>query len=342
MPLYKKQLNHQIAGNTSGATANIATGTYFLAGGNNVTLSQNANSVTISAGSAAASPVNFSAGTTSNNLGSVVFSNSNNATFGLNGSTVTVSSPVSFSAGTTNNNLTNIVFSNSNGVNFGLNGSTVTASVTASTMNFFQDPYQIFYPGGLFSHTVMSVKNFYSPFYVTGSAMKVGVSMSAATNTSVTTASANMTVLMGIYTRNGDSLSLASSGSASYAWAWSVSNSSTANTSINSIREITVPMNVNMTPGEYWAALHFSRNTTYTSFAMSVMVSPNFSSPAHLAPIGSNTSVARAAIPMQGVFLNSGGATALTANLVRSQINYTSASVVSKAAFWHQIYNTTY
>lgn len=38
-----------IAGNTSGATANISTGTMVLAGGNNITLSQNGNSVTISA-----------------------------------------------------------------------------------------------------------------------------------------------------------------------------------------------------------------------------------------------------------------------------------------------------
>lgn len=37
---------------------------------------------------------------------------------------------VNVSAGTTSNNLTNLVFSNSNGVSFGLNGSTVTASIT--------------------------------------------------------------------------------------------------------------------------------------------------------------------------------------------------------------------
>lgn len=38
---------------------------------------------------------------------------------------------VNFSAGTTSNNLTNIVFSNGSGVTFGLNGSTITASVAA-------------------------------------------------------------------------------------------------------------------------------------------------------------------------------------------------------------------
>ena len=39
-----------IAGNTSGTTASISSGTMQLAGGNNITLSQLSNSVTISAG----------------------------------------------------------------------------------------------------------------------------------------------------------------------------------------------------------------------------------------------------------------------------------------------------
>jgi hypothetical protein len=76
--------------------------------------------------------INFSAGTTSNNLANVVFSNSNNVSFGLNGSTITASIPaaggITFSAGTKSNVLASIVFSNSNNVSFGLNGSTITGS----------------------------------------------------------------------------------------------------------------------------------------------------------------------------------------------------------------------
>ncbi len=48
-------------------------------------------SVIISVPTGAPSPVNFSAGTTSGNLGSVVFSNSNGVSFGLNGSVITAS-----------------------------------------------------------------------------------------------------------------------------------------------------------------------------------------------------------------------------------------------------------
>lgn len=51
---YHKRVTHQISGNTSGVTANISTGTYVLAGGSNITLSQNANSVTIIGGAGGA------------------------------------------------------------------------------------------------------------------------------------------------------------------------------------------------------------------------------------------------------------------------------------------------
>ena len=51
MAVFNPSLSHAVAitGNTSGALATVSTGTLYFAGGNNVTLSQNANSVTISA-----------------------------------------------------------------------------------------------------------------------------------------------------------------------------------------------------------------------------------------------------------------------------------------------------
>ena len=79
--------------------------------------------------------VNFSAGTQSSDLASIVFSNSNGVTFGLSNGTITASAvgggggSLNVSAGTTSQNLTNVVFSNSNGISFGLNGSTVTGTV---------------------------------------------------------------------------------------------------------------------------------------------------------------------------------------------------------------------
>lgn len=77
------------------------------------------------------SNINVSAGAASANLSNFVLSNSNNISFGLNGSTITATVPsvsvISFSAGTSSQTFGSLVFSNSNGISFGLNGSTVTA-----------------------------------------------------------------------------------------------------------------------------------------------------------------------------------------------------------------------
>ena len=144
-----------LGGNTTGTLALVTAGTLFLAGGPNVTLSQNGQSVSISAGTAAAAPINFSAGTTSGNIGSVVFSNSGGVSFGLNGSTVTATvatnyqsqgnylttamqsnaatiSNINVSAGTTSSNVSAITFGNSNGVSFGYDGTKVTATVATN------------------------------------------------------------------------------------------------------------------------------------------------------------------------------------------------------------------
>lgn len=104
MPIFYPQVTHQIGGNTAGATANISSGTYVLAGGNNITLSQNANSVTISAGagggglqSAGISTQGNTAGTTGFASQSIQFVGGNNITLSQTlaggGATLTIVGP---------------------------------------------------------------------------------------------------------------------------------------------------------------------------------------------------------------------------------------------------------
>lgn len=78
--------------------------------------------------------VAISAGAQSTGSGTVIFSNANGVSFGLDAGTLTASiaaggAPGSLSAGTASVALGQVVFSNSNGVSFGLDGSTVTATV---------------------------------------------------------------------------------------------------------------------------------------------------------------------------------------------------------------------
>lgn len=87
--------------------------------------------------------INISAGTTSNNLSNLVFSNNASVSFGLDGSTITASvaagggglTNIRVSAGTTSNLLSAITFADSNGVSFGINASTITATIATSLSN---------------------------------------------------------------------------------------------------------------------------------------------------------------------------------------------------------------
>jgi hypothetical protein len=87
--------NVTLGGNTSGTMAQISSGTMTIAGGTNVTLSQNGNAVTISANN----PLNVGlSGNTSGTMsaistGNIYFAGGNNITLSQNGSSITISGP---------------------------------------------------------------------------------------------------------------------------------------------------------------------------------------------------------------------------------------------------------
>ncbi len=121
-------------GNTAGTTGTVL-GPVVLAGASGVTLSQSTQGplATITIIASAENGVAIGAGTSTQLTGTVVFSNSNNLTFGLSAGTLTASAAAgaALSAGTQSANSGTVVFSNSNGVTFGLsNSSLLTASVS--------------------------------------------------------------------------------------------------------------------------------------------------------------------------------------------------------------------
>jgi hypothetical protein len=72
------------------------------------------------------------AGTQTATNGTVVFSNSNNVTFGMsNSSVVTALANMNVSAGTTSGNVSAVTFANSNNISFGFDGTNITASASA-------------------------------------------------------------------------------------------------------------------------------------------------------------------------------------------------------------------
>jgi hypothetical protein len=69
------------------------------------------------------------------------------------------------------------------------------------------------------------------------------------------TQSASLSMYVGLYTRNGSSLSLASSGSTLLTASL---NGSTGQAFFNNARIVQIPININATPGDYWLAFNYS------------------------------------------------------------------------------------
>lgn len=130
-----------LSGNTSGTLTTQSTGTVVLAGGANITLSQSSNSITIVGGAGGAGAA-ISAGTESQSTGTVVFSNSNGISFGLNAGTLTASHNALTTAAATNHshgnptlNLTNLsgtTASNSGGLTLSLSAGNYLTTAAAS------------------------------------------------------------------------------------------------------------------------------------------------------------------------------------------------------------------
>lgn len=141
-----------LSGNTAGVMAHISSGTLTLAGGNNITLSQNGNAVTISAFNQTAQTfvAGIAAGGVTATSGTVIFSNSNGLAFGLNGQTMTGSYtvptvPAQLSVGmSTNGNTSGDTafvtgrFALIGGNNITLSGSTNAGSMSITVSAFNQ------------------------------------------------------------------------------------------------------------------------------------------------------------------------------------------------------------
>ena len=248
-------------GNTTGESSSSTRDarTISFNGAGNVSVGYSAGSVVISGGTAAASPVNISAGTTSNNLGTVVFSNSNGVSFGLNGSTITASVAAGaadgvniIAAGTQTANTTGtVIFSNSNGVTFGMsNSSVVTASVlapyTASRWPLMPLPLAASAhingtttttAGGSRTGITLHVAPFYVHEYVSFDNVKAQISFGSSAGTWSQTGG----IMWGLYTDNAGTLSrmstwmfghvLSQSSATNYTQNWWWGTNSTSNSS---------------------------------------------------------------------------------------------------------------
>lgn len=174
-----------LVGNTSGTTGTTLTteAPIYFSGGNNITLSGNSNTIVIqgAAGGPGGGGVQIAAG------GSTISDNT-------------------------------VVFSNANGVSFGLNGSTMTASIIANQTYDGWAPYaDLMMVAGQQGQGTLYMEPEHSPYYFQD---RVGVPV-AYSNATNSTGSVTLSYWMGFYTQNGSTLSLSASTSVTTAFTFS-------------------------------------------------------------------------------------------------------------------------
>jgi hypothetical protein len=283
---------------------------------------------------------------------------------------------VNFSAGTTSNNLQTVVFSNSNGVSFGLNGSTVTASVDAagggSTLSYYHlvkntGMSNASYAIGTTTSSPVSVFPVSVESNVSAGIMNIVVSMNF-TTLGTSSGRRSYGLWMGISSRGTgtNSTTMGSVTSASFSIGVTGNNStytinqptstaytgyatgstSSAGSNITSQytgnKVIGFPVNTLLTPGQYWVGFlaTFSTSSVNVGVLMSMYGAQAPSQMAVAAPIGSLSSAysrdptyVAAFNPGQGSWSSAGSVTQLPASIA-----FTSISKVMSAhpymVFW--------
>ena len=270
------------------AGSTISSGTVVWSGINGVSISQNAQTMSVSGLNAfGVSNIGNTAGNTGAQTGTIVFS-------GQNGITL---SQITGGGGV------HTLGISADGIQTISNYSPFQASMSATGLN---------------SNAVMSFVPFVLPFNLT--ATRAAFMASFAPQTSATgTMNGTLSISMALYSRNVSTLSLASSGSGSYAF----SNSSNASSSwFNGMRRFTIPMNINATPGEYWYSLWIRSSASGgLTYAMSIMGSvPLATNAAYSGNFGTAFNSSKSPYLGYGIFSNASFTTAIPASVAISNI----------------------
>lgn len=307
---------------SSTGTANVNSLIFAGAGAASVGITN--GSIVISAPNAGAGNITISAGTTNGGLANVSFADSNNMSFGLNGSTITASfnainlgvSTGGNTAGTTGTiegnggqyllvGGDNITLSQStNGASSGtlsivgpasssLVGSTgISLSTNGSTITIYNIPRSSWVAPQMQLSVLGAMGNgSYSIAYrdvlwpVTATRVDAPFHWVQATTANANTIGIAMTVLCGIYTRNASTLNTVSSASTQTTYTYASNSAGNTQLSVAAYRPISIPMNVNMTPGQYYfgfgistAATSIGTATTTAAQTISIVGCPQGSS----------------------------------------------------------------
>ncbi|MEI6478564.1 MAG: hypothetical protein WCO52_06270 [bacterium] len=166
-----------------------------------------------------------------------------------------------------------VLFSNANGVSFGLNGSTMTASVplNATLSQRYQFPVGAMSALSAFGNGSFSIERIDLDQDLSATRVDHPILWSVATSATANTWGFVMTAIGAIYSKNASTLSLITSGSTNYAFTLASNTAGSTQMGVNAIRPVSIPMNVALKPGEYYQGFGISTNTVSSGTATTAL-----------------------------------------------------------------------
>lgn len=248
--------NVTLSGNTTGTLAAISSGTMTLAGGANITLSQNGNAVTISGAAGAGMSAGMSnTGQTSGTSGTVT------------GQLV-------------------LVGTNGIGLSQSVNAGSATISVQQAPYASIWSPYP-FANFGYLQHGngtfIINTCPVLWPVTATQAMMQLFMSLSSSSNSSH---AGSLSMGAGFYTlgTGASSASLMSATTGSTNWQWTVTGN-TSYASVQGIRQAPITMNINATPGLYWFGFWSQTSSANANwYTASVLINSQAQNQTNMAP----------------------------------------------------------
>lgn len=297
--------NVTISGNTSGALAAISSGTMTLAGGNNVTLSQAGNAVTISAANAPAqsaqtlgvygsSQTTGAASSTTVDARSLTIVGQGGLSVGASNGSIVLSGATGgagggFSAGVSNLGLTagstgvtgtRLVLVGSDGLMLSqstdANGATITFDPPTLSRLEANTAALLSSSTSNMTLTSMTLVRLTAPTAVAFSQADFAVSVNLATSAIARTAALNISAVYGLYSRSGSTLTPIVAGSSTTTYTWA--SNSAAYSSLTGPRMLSFPLQSTITPGEYYLGVQLSTASTSSigtaTTALSATIAP--------------------------------------------------------------------
>lgn len=247
--------NITLSGNTAGVMAQISSGTLNLAGGNNITLSQNGNSVSIIGGAGgpggggialANSETTFTSGTANLNVagGAITIASTTGQSFNF-------SVPQTSSLAATG------------AVSISTNGSTISIGApTYSPMSHWIHNSAAMYSSSTLNmiNTSMSLVRMLIPEQISFSRLEVAVSVSGATAATANTAAMALSAVGVLYSRSNATLTpiIGQSSATTYSYA----SNTGVYSSITGPRLLSFNLGTSLTAGEYYFGLQLSSATS--------------------------------------------------------------------------------